>query len=133
MPANFVFIGKEAIPEDCLPAATLQADSTGLYVSYHPDGQLKKLSYVKNGKDSEWLSLDRGKPSGTRENTAECQEFLKNGKIEEYAGLYEHGPYNPQISYEQWVHRCIGEVLEAARTGTGANFIRWHTTPGTAY
>lgn len=133
MPAHFVFIGKEAVPEECLPASSLNPDSTGLYVSYHPDGQLKKLSYAKQGKDSEWLTLDRGKPSGKRENTADVQEFLKSGKVEEYGGRYEHGPYDPKISYEQWVHRCIGEIVEAARTGTSVTFVRWYRTPGTAY
>jgi hypothetical protein len=126
MAANYVFIGQSSVPGKCRPAASLRPDSTGLYVSYHADGQLKKLSYVRNGKDFEWLTLDAGKPAGKRENTAEVQEFLTNGKVEEYSGRYEHGPYDPKISYEQWVRRCINEVLEAERTDAGVAFIRWH-------
>lgn len=126
MAAKFVFIGESSVPEKCRPLASLRPDSTGLYVSYHADGQLKKLSYVKHGQDFEWLTLDAGKPAGKRENTAQVQEFLKNGMVEEYAGMFEHGPYHPKVSYEEWVRRCIAEVLEAARTDANVEFIRGH-------
>lgn len=125
MKAVFEFFGEAQMPPGCRPESTLRPDSTGLYVSYYADGQLRKLSYVLDGEDFEWLTLKKGVAAGQRENTAEVQEFLKNGMVEEYSGRYEHGPYDPKMTFGEWVSGHLRDLAEVARTGANVEFIRW--------
>lgn len=126
MPAQWVFFGSAQMPPGCREEAARQPDSTGLFVSYYADGQLRKLTFVKEGQDFEWLTLKAGKPAGRRENTAEVQEFLPNGTVEEYAGRFEHGPYRPGVTFEAWVQGHLRDLMEVARTGQNVEFIRGH-------
>jgi hypothetical protein len=95
----------------------------GLVASYYSDGQLRKFAYVVDGKDVEWITLKHKKPAGTRENTAQAQDFNANGSMDDYAGRYEHGPFDPGISFGDWVRTEIDAIRRASQ-GEKVDFFR---------